>query len=142
MSNLATNLLNAESEVRKIRREINAAIEAATTDIRAAFSDKFATAKKIVSDLELAIADCAIANATHPLLGKKVTRVKREHHGYHRHTDKQIFGLCEVFTNATPRRPGWCRHSPGEIVARVLKKDGKPGATIENINEWSEYNGI
>jgi hypothetical protein len=106
------------------------------------FSNRLEAAEKCLSDAKKALEDYGIANATHPLLGKKVTRVKREHHGYHRHTDKQIFGLCEVFTNDTPRRPGWCRHSPGEIVARVLKKDGKPGATIESIKEWSEYNGI
>lgn len=140
MSALATNLLSAERELSAIERQQYEELEAARIKIETSFHEPIHAAKKRVNAAKKELQDHAIANAAHPLLGKKVTRTIRELHRYSmvKYTDTQIFGLCEVFTFSMPRRSGYCHHSPGDIVVRVLKKDGTPGLTIESVKGWTE----
>jgi hypothetical protein len=140
MNNLAQNLITAKRQLRELERKKFAERQSLIDQIEAAFADDLAEANKRVNEARKALQDYAVANAAHPLLGKKVTRTIRELHRFStvKYTDTQIFGSCEVFTFSMPRRAGYCYHSPGDIVVRVLKKDGTPGLTVEAVKGWSE----
>ena len=140
MSNLAQNLITADRQLRDVERRKVAARQLLIDQIESVFAEELSGATIRVNEAQKALQDCAVTNAAHPLLGKKVTRVNRRYHGFCSmdYTDTQIFGLCEVFTPATTRRAGYYRYSPGDIVVRVLKKDGTPGLTFEAVKGWSE----
>ena len=142
--NLEANLTTAKRELDAIDRRLYDELEAARVKIESSFSDQIRYARIRVNEAEKELQDYAVANATHPLLGKKVTRTdyRRGSFGSAKYAQVQIFGLCEVFTPSTPRKAGRCYHSPGDIVVRVLKKDGKPGLTIEAVKNWSACDGI